>query len=72
MPISSSGDLTTASGLRGRSRSLAHGDRLLDGELYAPGPRLDWRALLKRTLDLVLVLRKFRGVRNPIAVRFLK
>lgn len=31
--------------------SIAHWDRLLDGELYASSSRLDWRTLLKRTFD---------------------
>ena len=34
--------------------SLAHWDRLLDGELYASSARLDWRTLLKRTFDVDL------------------
>ena len=34
--------------------SLAHWDRLLDGELYASSTRLDWRTLLKRTFDIDL------------------
>jgi len=31
--------------------SLAHWERILDGELYASNSRLDWRTLLKRTFD---------------------
>ena len=31
--------------------SIAHWDRLLEGELYATSSRLDWRTLLKRTFD---------------------
>ena len=34
--------------------SLAHGDRLFDGELYASSTRLDGRTLLKRTFDIDL------------------
>ena len=34
--------------------SLAHWDRLLDGELYATSSRLDWRTLLKRTFQVDL------------------
>ena len=32
--------------------SIAHWDRILEGELYASGSRLDWRTLLKRTFDI--------------------
>ena len=35
--------------------SMAHWDRLLDGELYAPSARPDWRTVLKRTFDVDLV-----------------
>lgn len=31
--------------------SLAHWARLLDGELYAAQPRVDWARLLRRTFD---------------------
>ena len=31
--------------------SIAHWQRLLGGELYAPCARLDWATLLKRTFD---------------------
>jgi hypothetical protein len=31
--------------------SLAHWDRILEGELYATSSRIDWRSLLKRTFD---------------------
>jgi hypothetical protein len=31
--------------------SLAHWDRILEGELYATSSRLDWRTLLKRTFQ---------------------
>jgi hypothetical protein len=31
--------------------SLAHWDRILEGELYASSSRIDWRSLLKRTFD---------------------
>jgi hypothetical protein len=31
--------------------SIAHWERLLDGELYASSSRIDWRTLLKRTFD---------------------
>ena len=31
---------------------VAHWTRLLDGELYATGPRLDWATLLRRTFDV--------------------
>jgi hypothetical protein len=31
--------------------SLAHWNRILDGELYATSARLDWRTLLKRTFE---------------------
>ena len=34
--------------------SMAHWDRLLDGELYAPSARPDWRTLLKGTFDVDL------------------
>jgi len=34
--------------------SIAHWDRLLEGELYASSSRLDWRTLLKRTFDVDL------------------
>ena len=34
--------------------SIAHWDRLLDGELYASSSRLDWRTLLKRTFEVDL------------------
>ena len=34
--------------------SIAHWDRLLEGELYASSSRLDWRTLLKRTFEVDL------------------
>jgi hypothetical protein len=34
--------------------SLAHWDRILQGELYATSSRIDWRSLLKRTFDVDL------------------
>jgi hypothetical protein len=34
--------------------SLAHWDRLLEGELYATSSRLYWRTLLKRTFEVDL------------------
>jgi hypothetical protein len=34
--------------------SLAHWDRILQGELYATSSRIDWRTLLKRTFDVDL------------------
>ena len=34
--------------------SIAHWDRVLDGELYASSARPDWRTLLKRTFDVDL------------------
>ena len=34
--------------------SIAHWDRILEGELYASSSRLDWRTLLKRTFDIDL------------------
>ena len=34
--------------------SLAHLDRILQGELYATSSRIDWRSLLKRTFDVDL------------------
>ena len=34
--------------------SLAHLDRILQGELYATSSRIDWRTLLKRTFDVDL------------------
>jgi hypothetical protein len=32
--------------------SMAHWARLLDGELYAAQPRVDWARLLRRTFDI--------------------
>jgi len=32
--------------------SIAHWDRLLGGELYAPLSRVDWATLLRRTFDV--------------------
>jgi hypothetical protein len=32
--------------------SMAHMDRLLDGELYAKGSRIEWATLLARTFDV--------------------
>ena len=32
--------------------SIAHWERLLGGELYAPLSRLDWATLLRRTFDV--------------------
>ncbi len=32
--------------------SIAHGDRLLGGALYAPPSRVDWATLLRRTFDV--------------------
>ena len=32
--------------------SIAHGDRLLGGALYAPLSRVDWATLLRRTFDV--------------------
>ena len=32
--------------------STAHWARLLDGELYAAQPRVDWARLLRRTFDI--------------------
>jgi hypothetical protein len=32
--------------------SVAHWERLLGGELYAPLSRLDWATLLRRTFDV--------------------
>ena len=34
--------------------SFAHWERILEGELYAPTARIDWRTLLKRTFDTEL------------------
>jgi len=34
--------------------SVAHWDRILQGELYATTSRIDWRTLLKRTFDVDL------------------
>jgi hypothetical protein len=34
--------------------SITHGERLLDGELYASSSPLDWRTLLKRTFEVDL------------------
>jgi hypothetical protein len=31
--------------------SVTHWNRILDGELYAPSSRVDWRTLLKRTSE---------------------
>ena len=32
--------------------SMAHWARLLDGELYAAQPRMDWARLVRRTFDI--------------------
>ena len=32
--------------------SIAHWERILGGELYAPLSRLDWATLLRRTFDI--------------------
>ena len=34
--------------------SIAHWERILEGELYAASARIDWRTLLKRTFDTEL------------------
>ncbi len=34
--------------------SPAHWTRIVEGELYASSPRIDWRTLLKRTFDVDL------------------
>lgn len=57
VPLLATASLTTsglAEHLAPHVLSLAHWDRILEGELYASSSRLDWRTLLKRTFEVDL------------------